>query len=224
MRRERQARIQKVKFFQQAMMNFEFAWTMAAVPTAPWAQKVFPGMAPEPAVERLWQFILQTCRVNQPDPIRAWAEHDARLKKAAAFLDRNQARSIRYLDETLGPDGKALTDLTVGLTDRPNWAGGSARNGQGLSFFPNIPTEEIFSTPHHQRTYGWVRTSKPDFTFEREVSNAYFRIENGEADCSTNHHPARSLCARPDKKHSGSARVWQHYARNLVSPAHLVAG
>ena len=181
MRRERQARIQKVKFFQQAMANFEFAWTMAAVPTTPWARKIFPDMAPELAVERLWQFILQTCRVNQPDPIRAWVEHDARLKKVAAFMNRHQVRSIRYLDESLGLNGKALTDLTVGLTDRPNWAGGSARNRQRLSFFPNIPTEEIYSTPHNQRTHGWVRTSKPDYSFEREVSNAYFRFENGEA-------------------------------------------
>ena len=95
-------------------------------------------------------------------------------------MDRHDVRAIRYLDETTGFDGKAATDLTVGLTDRPVWSCGSSLNSQGQLFFANIPTEEIFSTPHNERTEGWVRTTKPGFIFEREVSGAYFRFERGE--------------------------------------------
>ena len=87
------------------------------------------------------------------------------------------------------PDGKPSTDLTIGLTDRPNWAGGNSGLGtdaeqeSGAStapvFLPNIPTEELFTTPHRLRVNGWTRTSRPSFPFRREVADAYFRFEDG---------------------------------------------
>jgi len=176
----RQSWHKKLGFFMQRMMNNEVAWCVAGVPVAPWAQKVFPGLDAAAATERLWELVLRVCRADQPDPAAAWWEHDARLKKVSAFMDRHQVRAIRYLDQRPGPDGKASTDLTVGLTDRPNWSCGSSDSAAGLPFFANIPTEEIFSTPHNQRTEGWVRTSKPGFPFERELLNAWFRFERGE--------------------------------------------
>ncbi len=117
---------------------------------------------------------------NQADPQAAWRQHDYMLKEVVDYMSGKQVRSLRFLDETPGPDGRPNTDLTVGLTDRPCWVGAAAETPAGVSFFPNMPTEEVFSTPHNQRTQGWVRTSKPAFPFDREVNQAYFRFENGE--------------------------------------------
>jgi aminopeptidase len=179
-RRDRVARAQKTTFFQERVMNNEVSWCVAGAPTMPWAQQVFPDLEPEDALRRLWKLVLQVCRADQPDPLQAWRGHDARLKRIAGFLERSQVRAIRYLDETPGPDGRASSDLTVGLTDGPAWSCGSAITKDGRPFFANIPTEEVFSTPHRERARGWVRTSKPGFPFGREVSGATFRFQDGE--------------------------------------------
>ncbi len=180
MRRQQAAWNSRLKFYQEGVMKNEIAWCVAAVPTVPWARKLFPDMEAEPAYRRLWELVLRICRADRTDPLQAWAEHVASLKRVAAFMDRHQVRSIRYLDERPGPDGRPSTDLTVGLTDRPAWNGGSSTSRRGLSFLANIPTEEVFSTPHNRRARGWARTSRPAFPFDREVSEAWFRFEDGE--------------------------------------------
>lgn len=179
MRRQRSAMMKRLGPIAQRMMNNEIAWCVAGMPVVPWAQKVFPGLDGETALNRLWELVLQVVRADQPDPVVAWRQHDANLKKVPAFMDRKQVRAIRYLDETPGPDGKASTDLTIGLTDQPAWSCGSSENSKGISFLANIPTEEIFSTPHRDRVNGWARTSKPGFPFERELLDAWFHFENG---------------------------------------------
>lgn len=178
-RREVAATSQKFQFWRQRVMNNEISWCIAGAPTPAWAQKVFPDLDGETATQRLWELLLRVCRADQPDPWQAWQEHDASLKRVSAFMDRHQIRTIRYLDETPGPDGKPASDLTVGLTERPYWSCGSSWNAAGRPFFANIPSEEIFTTPHKDRVDGWVRTCKPFFPFQRRVEEAYFRIENG---------------------------------------------
>ncbi|CAN5708775.1 aminopeptidase [soil metagenome] len=180
MRRVASVRSQKIKFYTQAVMANQLQWCVAAVPTAAWAQQVFANLPTTEAINALWQVILRMCRIGQADPVAAWRQHDHNLKQVATFMARNQVRSIRYFDPTLGPDGKPATDLTVGLTGRPIWIGGSSFTATGVEFQPNMPTEEVFTTPHNGRTEGWVRTSKPAFPFEREVDNAYFRFSQGE--------------------------------------------
>ncbi len=180
MRRVASVRSKKVKFYTQAVMANQLQWCVAAVPTAAWATQVFADLATDEAISQLWQAILRLCRIDQADPVAAWHQHDHHLKQVANFMARNQVRSIRYFDPTPGPDGKPATDLTVGLTDRPVWIGGSSFTPGGVEFQPNMPTEEVFTTPHNGRTEGWVRTSKPAFPFEREVNNAYFRFAQGE--------------------------------------------
>jgi aminopeptidase len=171
---------QKLGFFQQRMMNNEISWCVAGVPVAPWAQKIYPELDAATALERLWEMVLRVCRADQPDPQAAWQQHDANLKKVSAFMERHQVRAVRFVDSQPGPDGKPATDLTVGLTERPNWIGGASDNAAGHSFFANIPTEEIFSTPNRALTQGWVRTSKPGYPLQRELLNAWFRFEQGE--------------------------------------------
>ena len=180
MRRVAAVRPKKVKFYTQATMANLMQWCVAAVPTTAWAKQIFPDLPDNEVVDKLWGLILQMCRIDQPDPLAAWDQHNRNLKQVAAFMARRKVRSIRYFDPTPGPDGKPATDLTVGLTDRPFWIGGSSQTPAQVDFQPNMPTEEVFTTPHNQRTEGWVRTSKSAFPFDREVSNAYFRFTAGE--------------------------------------------
>jgi aminopeptidase len=180
LRRVSAARRQRIKFYMQAVMSNRFQWCVAAAPTSAWAQQVFPDVALADALDRLWRVILQTCRVDRPDPAQAWQEHDDQLKRISAFMARRDVRTIRYLDPAPGPDGEPATDLTVGLTDHPNWVGGSSTTQAGVRFMANMPTEEVFSTPHRARVSGWVRTSKAAFPFGRRVDDAYFRFEEGQ--------------------------------------------
>ena len=180
MRRVAGLRAKNLKFYSQAVMSNQMQWCVAGVPTHDWAQQVFPDQPTDAAMSQLWQVILQMCRIDQAEPVAAWQQHNRNLKRVATFMAQNQVRSIRYLDSTPAPDGKPMTDLLVGLTDRPIWIGGSSSTPAGVEFQPNMPTEEVFTTPHNGRTEGWVRTSKPAFPFEREVADAYFRFEQGE--------------------------------------------
>jgi len=171
---------QKIKFYSQAQMANHLQWSVAGVPSVPWAQKVFPKLSGEEAVNELWQLIFRTCRVTEPDPVVAWQEHNRTLNRVVDYLHHHDVRSVRFLDTEAGPDGNARTDLTVGMTDAPRWISAGSSRPDGLFFFPNMPTEEVFSTPHNARTDGWVRTSKPTFPLERRVEDAWFRFEKGE--------------------------------------------
>ncbi|MEM7133372.1 MAG: aminopeptidase [Chloroflexota bacterium] len=175
-----ESRATRTKFYSQAQMANDFQWCLVAAPTAAWAKKIYPQDSEADAIDRLWQMILKTSRVDQPNPIDAWDRHDRQLRQLTHFMAEKEVRSIRYLDRELGPDGQPATDLTVGLTAHPVWIGGSEVTTDGIRFFPNMPTEEIFSTPHRMRVTGWARTSRPTFPFGREVSDAWFRFEEGE--------------------------------------------
>ena len=180
MRRVGQVRSQKLKFYQLSVMKNEMQWLVAAVPTVAWAKQVFPDLTAQQGVQQLWQTILRLCRADLADPITAWQGHNDNLKRVVNFMAQQQVRTIRYFDPTPGPDGQPNTDLTIGLTDQPVWIAASSHTPAGVEFLPNMPTEEVFSTPHNQRTTGWVRTSKPAFPFERKVDNAWFRFAAGE--------------------------------------------
>ncbi|MEZ4676114.1 MAG: aminopeptidase [Caldilineaceae bacterium] len=173
-------RAQKIKPYSQAQMANHLQWCVAAVPTAAWARKVFPELGDQAAIDELWQLIFRTCRVNEADPVAAWQQHNQTLNRIVDFLHRHDVRTVRFLDSELDLDGKPRTDLTVGMTDAPRWISAGTTRPDGLFFFPNMPTEEIFSTPHNARTTGWVRTSKPTFPLERRVEDAWFRFEAGE--------------------------------------------
>lgn len=180
MRRVAQLRSQKLDFSTQVYMAHQIQWCVAAAPTPAWARQLFPDLPTAAAQERLWTMILALCRADLPDPISAWQEHDRTLRQVTEFMRQQQARAIHFLDSTLGPDGEPVTNLTVGLTDLPVWVAASAVTPAGVRFLPNLPTEEVFTTPHNQRTEGWVRTSKPAFPFERKVEAAWFRFVHGE--------------------------------------------
>ena len=180
MRRAGQARSQALKFYMDKVMANQVQWCVAAVPTRAWAAQVLPDLAAAAAVDELWRQVLSVCRVNAHDPAVAWSAHDAALRRVVDFLAEKEIRAIRLVDTLVDREGKPRTDLTVGLTDKPVWMGVAAQTPDGTVFFPNMPTEEVFTTPHNRRTNGWVSTSKPAYPFDREVRDAWFRFVDGE--------------------------------------------
>ena len=172
-----------------SMMEMKQQWNVAALPTPAWAQKVFPDLPAEEALPRFWQEIRRIIRLDADDPVAAWQTHLSNLAAARQTLQSKQVRALHFFDPAPGPDGKPSTDLTIGLTDRPHWAGGNSGLGTEADqeggdaaapvFLPNIPTEELFTTPHRLRVNGWTRTSRPSFPFRREVADAYSRFEDG---------------------------------------------
>ena len=173
-----------------SMMQMKQQWNVAAMPTPAWAQKVFPDLSAEVALSRFWKEIRRIIRLDADDPLSAWQSHLANLAAARTTLQSKQVRALHFFDPEPGPDGKPSTDLTIGLTDRPHWAGGNSGLGTKADqesgdsavpvFLPNIPTEELFTTPHRLRVDGWTRTSRPSFPFRREVADTWFRFEDGK--------------------------------------------
>lgn len=139
--------------FRQYTMNDRIPWSIISIPSKDWAQKIFPDKSPEDAVESLWEAILKIVRVDQPDPIAAWDEHNATLRKAHEVLNKKNYKKLIF---------KAPgTDLELELPDGHIWKGGSAVAETGATFNPNMPTEEVFSLPHKYGVNGTVASTKP---------------------------------------------------------------
>jgi aminopeptidase len=125
------------------------SWTIAAFPTAGWAEQMFG----EPDVDRLWEAIASTVRLDEEDPVAAWREHTARLRARCKQLDTLALDSLQFT----GPG----TDLKVGLLPESRWIGGGIDTSGGIPHVPNLPTEEVFTTPDARRTEGTVRSTRP---------------------------------------------------------------
>lgn len=173
-------RARTVKFYTQAMMSNQMQWCVAGVPTTAWAQQVFPEKTADEAVAALWATILRMVRADQPNPPAAWEALNQQLTGVAGFLRRNAVHTVHFVDPMPGPDGRPATDLLIGLAEGARWVGGASTTPSGVRFQPNMPTEEVFTTPHNQQTHGYVRTSRPTFPMQREVRDAWFRFEAGE--------------------------------------------
>lgn len=147
-------------------------WCIAGAPVTAWAHKVFPGAPDEVAVYRLWCAILAAARADGEDPESAWELHDATFEKNLRFLNDRHFDALRYTSEN-------GTDLTVGLTDRHIWAGGRSETPEGHPFFPNIPTEEVFTSPDRLRADGIVHAALPLIHHGSKVEDFWLRFEAG---------------------------------------------
>jgi aminopeptidase len=143
-------------------------WTIVAAPNEGWATQVFG----EPEVERLWDAVSTATRLDQPDPVGAWRDHVARLKARAASLNALRLDAVRFR----GPG----TDLTVGLLPGSRWTAGSLTTDTGIEHVPNMPTEEVFTTPDWRRTEGSVRSTAPLLASGARVSGLELRFERGK--------------------------------------------
>ncbi|MBO5317524.1 MAG: aminopeptidase [Oscillospiraceae bacterium] len=148
-------------------------WCIAAVPGKAWAKKVFPGMRTSLAVEKLWEAILSTSRVNE-DPIAAWEKHNKDLHDRCAYLNSLQIASLHYTADN-------GTDLTVGMIPEARFCGGEEVSKQGIAFNPNIPSEECFISPMRGKAEGIVYSTKPLSYQGQLIEDFYIRFENGKA-------------------------------------------
>ncbi|MCS7068055.1 MAG: aminopeptidase [Meiothermus sp.] len=128
-------------------------WSIVAYPHPAWARTVFPGLAEQEAVQKLWEAIWKASRLDTPDPVATWQAHNQRLTERVAYLNQKRYRALHFK----GPG----TDLVVGLADDHLWAGGAVQAKNGVVCNPNIPTEEVFTAPHKDRIEGRVRSTKP---------------------------------------------------------------
>jgi aminopeptidase len=138
---------------QTKIVNFDINWTIVPYPGASWAMQVFPGDAEDIAVGKLADAIFHATRISTPDPVAAWAAHNGRLKERQEWLTGQNFRALKYS----GPG----TDLTLGLAEGHAWKGGASTSRNGIVCNPNIPSEEVFTTPHRLRVDGVVRSTKP---------------------------------------------------------------
>ena len=148
-------------------------WCIAAVPGKAWARKVFPGLRPAAAMEKLWEAILFTSRVNE-DPIKAWEDHNADLKSRCEYLNSLGIESLHYTADN-------GTDFTVGMIPEGIFCGGAEVSRQGITFNPNIPSEECFISPMKGKAEGIVYSTKPLSYQGQLIENFSIRFENGKA-------------------------------------------
>jgi aminopeptidase len=147
-------------------------WTIVASATPAWAAAMFPNDTPEEALSRLWEAIFFTTRILTPDPVKAWQEHDAHLQKRAAIMNEKRFASLKYR----GPG----TDFELGLSDDHLWLGGGTTAGNGLYCIANMPTEEIFTTPHKDRAEGTITASKPLSHQGTMIEGIHVRFAGGQ--------------------------------------------
>lgn len=151
--------------------GFDVNWNIVAYPGASWAKLVFPNDDEETAVAKLADAIFKASRVDNADPIAAWTAHNAALKTRTDWLNGQRFHALHYS----GPG----TDLTIGLADGHEWVGGASTAKNGIVCNPNIPTEEVFTTPHAQRVEGRVRSTKPLSYQGTLIEDIAVRFEGG---------------------------------------------
>lgn len=144
---------QALKETDKYFMEDRVTWLVCSMPSKEWAQKMFPDETAEAAVERLWETIFKTMRMDEADPVQAWAAHLDRLEARANFLNEKHFVKLHYRSR--------VTDMTVELADKHFWQAARSVNAQGHSFVANMPTEEVYSLPKRDGVNGKVKSTMP---------------------------------------------------------------
>lgn len=166
------ARYPVIKPYRDAIEN-KYQWCIAAVPGREWAKKVFPDLPVDEAVEKLWEAILYTSRVSD-EPVKEWEMHNATLAKRCEFLNKYKFDRLEYKSSN-------GTDFTVGLNPKGIFCGGGETTlGANVYFNPNIPTEEVFTTPMRGRAEGKVVATKPLSYQGKLIENFWFEFKDGK--------------------------------------------
>jgi aminopeptidase len=157
----------------KASMSNQISWCVAALPTPKWAANVLNCEATKEAEEKLWELLAPIYRLDQPNPAKAWGEHSDSLAKRASWLNDKKFKTIKLKSE----EG---TDLEVGLIPVSTWQGGSSYTPEKVRFSPNIPTEEIFTTPDFRQVNGTARCTRPVLVLGSQVEGAWFKFKDGK--------------------------------------------
>ncbi|KEA04939.1 aminopeptidase [Agrobacterium rhizogenes] len=155
----------------EKISNFDINWNIVSYPNPSWAKLVFPDDPEAIAVAKLAKAIFSASRVDVEDPVAAWAEHNANLRKRSEWMNGQRFATLHFQ----GPG----TNLKVGLADGHEWHGGASTAKNGITCNPNIPTEEVFTTPHALRVEGHVSSTKPLSHQGTLIDNIQVRFEGG---------------------------------------------
>ena len=158
--------------FVEAHRNGTMPWCIIGAASPKWAQAVFPDLPEQEALDRLWDAIFQTARVDSGDAVAAWEAHRQEFQKRIAWLNEQGFDALHY-QNSLG------TDLTVGLLPGGIWCGGGAATADGRWHFMNLPTEEVYTAPHRERTEGTVYSSMPLNFNGNLIDQFYLTFEKG---------------------------------------------
>jgi aminopeptidase len=148
-----QTAVKHLKPFYDLWSRNAMNWTLITAPVDGWTEKVFPDLPPDSRKARFWDTIFEICRVKQPDPVSAWKDHVNELIARSNYLNHKQYTALK-----LTAPG---TDLTVGLPRGHVWQSARMTSQGGIVFSANIPTEEIFTLPHKDKTEGVVTATRP---------------------------------------------------------------
>jgi aminopeptidase len=161
-----------IKPYRDALEN-KYQWCIAAVPGKEWAKKVFPDLSTDKAVEKLWDAILYTSRVTD-DPIAEWKKHNENLAKRCKFLNDYRFDRLEYKSAN-------GTDFTIGLNEKGIFCGGGETTlGANVYFNPNIPSEEVFTSPVKGRAEGKVVSTKPLSYQGKLIENFWLNFKDGK--------------------------------------------
>ncbi|GGF23006.1 hypothetical protein GCM10010954_22280 [Halobacillus andaensis] len=137
----------KLRDYHEKIRSHEVRWCLLAVPNVEWATKVFPNLSKEEALQSLWELMLKGSRADGENPMKDWESHNRAFESRKKFLNENQFESLHFTNS-------CGTDLLVGLPENHRYIGGGVIDKEGIPFFPNIPTEEIFTAPHKNKVNG----------------------------------------------------------------------
>lgn len=158
--------------YRDMQMSDKVSWSIVAVPSQSWADKVFPDVPTEERVEKLWEAIFHTVRLDREDPVAAWQEHLDQLEQKSNVLNAKKYKKLHYI----APG----TDLIIELPEGHLWAQGDSINSKGHSFVANMPTEEVFTAPLKTGVNGIVRSTKPLSYGGNIIDGFSITFENGQ--------------------------------------------
>jgi len=157
-----------IEIIRDQMVERSLNWSGVAYPSEGWATQIYG----EPDVERLWEAVAFCTRLDEADPVQAWRDHMARLEERGKQLNELGLDAIRYS----GPG----TDLTVGLNPNARWMSALFRTRDGIEYVPNMPTEEVFTTPDCRRAEGTIRSSRPLVLDGDIIEGLRFTVKDGK--------------------------------------------
>ncbi|HEX3806226.1 MAG TPA: aminopeptidase [Gaiellaceae bacterium] len=157
-----------IEIHRNQLVERSLNWSIVAYPNEGWARQVFG----EPDLGRLWDAVAYCTRLDEEDPVAAWRDHMARLEARAAKLTELELDAIHYT----GPG----TDLTVGLLDNAAWKSALFHTSSGIEYVPNMPTEEVFTTPDCRRADGTIRSTRPLALAGEIVEGLQLTVESGK--------------------------------------------
>ena len=159
------------KFYDASMKN-QIRWNLIAVPSVSWAKTIFPELSNEDAVNKLWEYIFKTMRLDKNNPIEEWQKHISQLKTRSEFLNNANLKELHYKN-SIG------TDLIIGLPENYLFEKKKKKALDGIPFVANMPTEEIFTAPHRLKVDGKVVASMPLVYNGTKIENFGFTFEKG---------------------------------------------